>query len=261
MKYRPDSALHGKGAFFRRWLLLCALSASVLPVYTASATSSKELLSEPGDGIGFKARRSNAQRQGLMATGGIDLARFSFTAPGAARPTERVASNEREFQFTPAGGRDKRQVTLGVTSRTSAQQVASATQARAAATNATPIGPESYGFDLAVGWQGLAVSGGMTRTVTTAGREREGYGLGLSYGGRTWRTGLRASAERGSLLVPQSEALATERYAIEASGALSVAPSVSLGGTLRYQPAPIHPTPLDPNKDDRAVFLGGKVDF
>lgn len=247
--------------------MLCLASAtclSALPATAASVPTRVALIGDgvEGEGIGFKARRSNAQREALLPATGIDIARFSFTAPGAARPVERAASNDRGFQFTPSGGGDRRQVTLGVAARTSAPVVAAAPQARAAAAGATPIGPESYGFDLAVGWKGLALSGGVNRTVSVGGRESsEGYGLGLSYGGRSWRTGVRASAERSSPLIPQTDALMTERFAIEASGALSVAPSVSLGGTLRYQPAPLHPTPLDPNKDDRAVFLGGKVAF
>jgi hypothetical protein len=51
------------------------------------------------------------------------------------------------------------------------------------------------------------------------------------------------------------------RYSVEARGALAVSPNVSLGGSLRYRPALQNPTPLDPNKDDRAVMLGGAVAF
>ncbi len=38
-------------------------------------------------------------------------------------------------------------------------------------------------------------------------------------------------------------------------------PQDALGGTLRYRLAPSTPTPLDPNRDDRAVMLGGAVAF
>ncbi len=248
-------AAFAPASFIPAAFLLAAFA--LVPLAATAAPSTRSVITADGEGIGFKARRQASEV--LPATPAIDMTRFSFTAAGARSPT-RLAAFERGFQFTPSGGGDKRNVAVGVTTRSSAPVVAAAQQARAASAGAA-IGPESYGFDLAVGWKGLAVSGGVARSITAAGSETDGVGLGLSYGRKGWRTGLRATAERGSALLPQSNNSATERMAFEATGALHVAPSVSLGGTLRYQLAPIHPTPLDPNKEDRAVFLGGRVNF
>lgn len=213
-----------------------------------------------GQGIGFKARRSQAQTAGaiLSPVAAIDVSRFAFTAPGKG-PT-RTATTERGFHFTPSSIGDRRPLALAMATHSSAPAATTATQARAASAG-DQIGPESYGFDLSVGWKGLALSGDVQRSIGIADSATQAVGLGVSYGGRTWRTGIRASAERGGGPLPMADVGLTERVALEATGAVSVAPSVSLGGSVRYQMAPVNPTPLDMKKDNRAVFVGGKVDF
>ena len=85
--------------------------------------------------------------------------------------------------------------------------------------------------------------------------------IGLGYGAKNWRAGVLASAERESNYLLPRPGTPDPLYSVEARGALALSPQISLGGALRYRQAPEHPTPLDPNKDDRTVLLGGAVAF
>ncbi len=241
-------------------ILLAPLCANAQPIIPGS-TIARPMSLTAGQGLGFKARRADdvaGKAPILTSVSAIDVSRFAFTAPG--KVPARTATAERDFQFTPSASGDRRPVSLAMATRTTAPATAPASQARAARAG-SQIGPESYGFDLSIGWKGLALSGDVHREVGLGDSASEAVGLGVSYGGRGWRTGVRASAERGGSLLPLPDAALTERLSVEATGAVSVSPSVSLGGSVRYQPAPINPTLLDSQKDDRAVFFGGKVDF
>lgn len=189
----------------------------------------------------------------------LDVSRFAFTAPGRMASSQMQAV-EREFSFTPSASGAKRGVSLGMTARS----VAPTVQRTASAAPPVDAGlsPAGYNFDLSVGYRGFAVSGGVTRVDTgVGGRSTEGVDVGLSYAARNWKTGIQASAERESIYLLPRGGTPDPRYAVEASGALSLSPQISLGGSVRYRLAPESPTPLDPNKDDRAVFLGGAVAF
>lgn len=189
----------------------------------------------------------------------LDVSRFAFTAPGRMASSQ-IQTVEREFSFTPSASGANRGVSLGMTAR----RVAPTVQRTAAAAPAVDpgIAPAGYNFDLSVGYRGFALSGGMTRVDTgVGGRSAEGVDVGLSYAARNWRTGIQASAERESIYLLPRGGTPDPRYAVEASGAFSLSPQISLGGSLRYRLAPENPTPLDPNKEDRAVFLGGAVAF
>jgi hypothetical protein len=84
--------------------------------------------------------------------------------------------------------------------------------------------------------------------------------LGLGYGYRNWRAGIRAGVDKGAALaVPRAEL--GDRLTIEAGGAVSLSPKLSVGGALRYRAAPGNLTPLDPNADERAVLVGGALAF
>lgn len=201
----------------------------------------------------------------------LDVSRFAFTAPGRVASSQ-MQTVERGFSFTPSAGGTGRGVSLGMTARNvaPATQIASAAQSGSAAQRtaaaAAPIdagiAPAGYNFDLSVGYRGFAVSGGVMKVDTgVGGRSTEGVDVGLSYGARNWRTGIHATAERDSLYLTPRSGTPDPRYAVEASGALALSPQLSLGGSVRYRLAPENPTPLDPNKDDRAVFLGGAVAF
>ena len=177
------------------------------------------------------------------------------TAPGRVASTK-VQTVERGFSFTPSRS-GKPGVSLAMTART----VVPSAPERAAATDGD-FAPSGYNFDLAVGYKGFALSGGVSRTDTgIGGRSREGVDVGLGYGARNWNAGVLASAERQSTYLLPRLGAADPLYSLEARGALELSPQISLGGSLRYRTAPDHPTPLDPNKDDRAVMLGGAVAF
>lgn len=227
--------------------LLCAGSAA------ATQTKSRLQPKVTGETLapGF---RSSAQAL-LLQPMNLDVSRFAFTAPGRMT-TSRVQTVEREFSFTPARG--KKGVSVGATVRS----VTPASIGERTALAESGLSPAGYNFDLAVGYRGVSLSGGVTRLDSgLGGTTRNGLDVGLGYGTRNWQAAIEATAERntgsGIPLIGSPD----QRYSLEARGALSLAPNVSLGGSVRYRPALQNPTPLDPNQDDRAVMLGGAVAF
>jgi hypothetical protein len=193
-----------------------------------------------------------------------DTSRFSFTAPGSPAAA-RVATVERAFRFTPSGQTDGKSagkaLSLGVSTRLAAT---TADRSRAAAPQDTVVVPSAYNVDVSVGWKGLALSGGYGHVERPPGAPALGgpladrVNLGVSYGGKNWRTSLSGSAEQAdeTSLVPQQR-----RYSVELGGAYVVAPRFSVTGGLRYRLAPEKPSLLDPNSDDRAVYLGTSLAF
>lgn len=216
-----------------------------------------------GFSAGFQGRQSNFAPFTAPSLGTIDVSRFTFTAPG--RPAaQRPQVVDRSFSFTPSGSErnDRKALNVGVTTRTLASNV----PARGPAASVTPVGepgvsPSGYNVDLSVGFAGIAVTGGVSRfDAGVSGGRKEAADIGLSYAARNWKTGVQASIERGSSLAASS-AQTGDRYGLEATGALALSRSLSVAGTLRYRAAPPNPTPLDPNKDDRAVLVGGALAF
>ncbi len=191
----------------------------------------------------------------------LDVSRFAFTAPGRVA-SSKVSQVERGFSFTPSGSTDRKALSVGVTTRAIASAPAAGLSRAAAAPVDAGIGPSGYGVDVALGWKGFSVSGGVAKfdAGLGSGGDKEAADIGLSYASRNWKTGIHATAERGSSLVaaPGAE---TERFALEAGGAMALSPALSVGGSVRYRLAPLNPTPIDPTKDDRAVFLGGALAF
>lgn len=191
----------------------------------------------------------------------MDVGRFSFTAPGRAAASP-VQSVERSFRFTPSGTNERRAVSLGMTARSVAPAAPSGTAARvAAAPVERAVQPVGYNLDLAVGWNGFSLSGGVSRldTGVVAGL-REGVDVALSYGGRNWKTSVQATAERSApLVLRQFEDV--ERFGIEAGGAVAVGRSMSVLGGVRYRTAPENASLLDPNADDKRVYIGGAFAF
>ncbi len=190
----------------------------------------------------------------------LDVGRFAFTAPG--RPATGLQSSERSFRFTPSGSSDRRAVSLGVTARSVAAPAASApVRTAAAAPVERQTQPVGFNLDLAVGWNGFALSGGVSRLDTgVAAGLREGVDVALSYGGRNWKTSVQATAERSNPLVLR-QFDEVERFGIEAGGAYALGRSFSVLGGVRYRAAPANPSLLDPNADDKSVYLGGAVAF
>jgi hypothetical protein len=185
----------------------------------------------------------------------LDVSRFAFTAPGRV-PSSKVQTVERGFTFTPS--RSGKGVSMGATVRS----VAPSTVSERTASAESGLAPAGYNFDLSLGYRGVSVSGGVSRVDTgLGGQARQGVDVGLGYGTRNWQAAIEASAERETNFAVPRPGSPDPRYSVEARGALALSPNVSLGGSLRYRPALQNPTPLDPNKDDRTVMLGGAVAF
>lgn len=250
----PGSGLRGRAGMLAL-ALVAALSAgpaiaapSLLPVSLATpATGAGLSRTRPlGEGTAFRVRT-----QPLALTPiNLDVSRFAFTAPGRV-PSTRMQTVERGFSFTPSGSPGKG-VSVGVTARS----------AQAGRTVEAGIAPSASTVDLSVGYKGFALSGGVSRTdMGLGGARREGVDLGLSYGARNWRTSVLATAERGTSPLARPAADESEHYGLQAGSVFALSPQLSVGGTVRYRMAPQNPTPLDPNKDDRAVFVGGSLAF
>lgn len=185
----------------------------------------------------------------------LDVSKFAFTAPGRASST-RVQTVERSFSFTPS--RSVKGLSVGVTAR----GTAAAPDRLAVAGAADGIRPVANSLDLSVGYKGFQITGGVSRSDTgIGGVSSEAVDVGLGYASNKLRTGISATAERDERMFFGTGADRDPRYGLEANGLFALSPSVSVGGTLRYRLAPSTPTPLDPNRDDRAVLLGGAVAF
>lgn len=228
--------------------MLCAL-----PAAAASTTKSRlqpEVTSE-GVSAGFRSKSQALVLQPIN----LDVSRFAFTAPGRV-PSTKVQTVERGFSFTPS--RSSKGVSVGATVRS----VAPTSVGERTAAADSGIAPGGYNFDLSLGYRGVSVSGGVSRVDTgIGGQSRQGVDVGLGYGTRKWQAAIEASAERETSFAVPRVGSPDPRYSVEARGAFALSPNVSLGGSLRYRPALQNPTPLDPNKDDRAVMLGGAVAF
>ena len=251
MRHWPES-LSQLAAPLAGIAMLCAgFSAGQAVAATTQKSRLQPQVTADGEAIGFRVKSQPL----AIAPMTIDVSKFAFTAPGRVA-SSRVQTVERGFSFTPSRSKQGG-VSLGMTARS---VVPSAPERTAAAD--TGLGPAGYNFDLAVGYKGFALSGGVSRVDTgIGGRNREGVDVGLGYDAKNWRAGVLASAERESVYMLPRPGTPEPLYSLEARGAYSLSPQVSLGGSLRYRPAPEHPTPLDPNKEDRTLMLGGAVAF
>ncbi len=227
--------------------LLCAAPSAA----AASKSSLQPQVTNDGVSAGFRSKSQALVLQPIN----LDVSRFAFTAPGRV-PSSRVQTVERGFTFTPSRG--SKGVSVGATVRS----VAPPSIGERTAAADSGLAPAGYNFDLSVGYRGVSISGGVSRVDTgLGGQSREGVDVGLGYGTRNWQAAIAATAERETNFAIPRFGSPDPRYSVEARGALAVSPNVSLGGSLRYRPALQNPTPLDPNKDDRAVMLGGAVAF
>ena len=259
MRLSPESLLQ-LAAPLAGMAMLCAgvLATPALAASTQKTRLQPQVTAE-GEAVGFRVKSQTL----AIAPINIDVSKFAFTAPGRVAATK-VQTVERGFSFTPSGansGVKKNNVSLAMTTRTVAPAVPERNAAAPVLAD-NGIGPSGYHFDLAVGYNGFAVSGGVSRSDTgLGGRNREGVDVGLGYGAKNWRAGVLASAERESVYMMPRPGTPEPLYSLEARGSYLLSPQVSLGGSLRYRQAPEHPTPLDPNKEDRTLMLGGAVAF
>jgi hypothetical protein len=220
-------------------------------------------LAPQAESPGLRLRAENA----TAATTGpaLDLTRFTFTAPREPAARSRPGGIERSFSFTPSGTPGKKAVTIGASTRAitgGVEAVAPALRPGVAAGLDQGNVPTGYVVDLAVGWRGFALSGGVSRlSDPDAVGSREEVDVGLSYGGRRWRTGIIAGAERSTPLLGAPANPVPDRYSLSAAGAVTVGQGLSISGGVRYRTAPLNPTLLDANKPDEAVYVGGRLAF
>ncbi len=266
MRHRAESFLHtgscsGSPAPVRlaATLLGAAVLATASPALSASATRLVPKVTTESEGAGFRVKNQQLAIQPIN----LDVTRYAFTAPGRT-VAARTQTVERSFTFTPS--KSAKGVSVGVTTRAATPAPVVERTAAVDTSVGTGFAPGGYNFDLSVGYRGVSVSGGVSRVDTGVGslgggRTRDGVDLGLGYGQNNWTAALFASAERDSAYLVPRAGTPDPRYALEARGAVALSPAISVGGSVRYRMAPENPTPLDPNKDDKAVMLGGAVAF
>lgn len=187
-----------------------------------------------------------------------EFGRFAFTAPGAPAQPQSLASG---FRFTPSGQAENlRALSLGLATRVTTP-LADKSKATAPADNL--VVPAGYGVNVSLGWKGFALDTGYSHaepvlTTPLAGRMTDAVNLGLSYGGKNWRTRLEGTAEQSQ---PLAFAPLSRRYSVELGTAYRVAPRLSVTGGVRYRIAPEPPSLVLPDRDDQAVYLGTSIAF
>lgn len=187
-----------------------------------------------------------------------EVGRFVFTAPGAPAQPQSLSSG---FRFTPSGQPENRKaLSVGVATRVTA---AALDRSKAAAPGGNLVVPAGYGLNVSLGWKGFALDTGYSHAeplvgTPLAGQMTDAVNLGLSYGGRNWRTRIEGTAEQSQ---PLAFAPLTRRYSLELGGAYRLAPRFSVTGGVRYRIAPEPPSLVMPNRDDQAVYLGTSIAF
>ena len=191
-----------------------------------------------------------------------DPTNFSFTVPGSGASTARAQTVERAFRFTPSGHTENRKaLSLGVSTRVAA---ASPERNRTlAAAEPMVLTPRAYGVDVSVGWKGFALNTGFSHTESTARpglvtSERDTVDVGLSYGGKNWRTSLQGTAEERSILAFSP---LERRYSVALGGAYMVAPRLSVSGGVRYRLPTEAPSLIDTDRADQSVYVGTNIAF
>jgi hypothetical protein len=96
--------------------------------------------------------------------------------------------------------------------------------------------PSIYDFNLAVGFQGFALDAGMARTAEATRTLSEAVNLGLSYGGKDWRTRLSVSDEKRMAETARNLGVTTPQRALafEFGSSMQLAPNWALSGGIRY---------------------------
>ena len=231
----------------KSWLAVAALCVAVManPALAAKPKSAKQRLVVDTPLTPFQPQVG-------------EFGRFAFTAPSAPAMPQSLGSG---FRFTPSGQADNRRaLSLGVAARVTTPVV---DRSRAAAPADRFVVPAGYNLSLSLGWKGFAVDTGYSHAEPLlmsplSGRMTDQLSLGLSYGGRNWRTSLQGTAEQSQ---PLAFAPLTRRYGLELGGAYRVAPRFSVTGGLRYRIAPEPPSLVLPNRDDQAVYFGTNIAF
>lgn len=158
----------------------------------------------------------------------------SFTPSANHRSGRSGVVEERRFSFTPAGkkGADRKAVSVGVTSRVARTVPSSETKVAAAAAAATL--PTEVAVDVAVGYDGFALSGGYSRSQAGTLVPREGAGVGVSYSAEGWKAALKAVTSAPGDTAPIGLAPEGESYSFELGGAYALTPGLAVKGGVRY---------------------------
>jgi len=191
-----------------------------------------------------------------------DPTNFSFTVPGSGGATARAQTVERAFRFTPSGQTDNRKaLSLGVSTRVAAP--APERNRTLAAAEPMVLTPRAYNVDVSVGWKGFALNTGFSHSESAARpglitNERDTLDIGLSYGGKNWRTSLQGTAEERSILAFSP---LERRYSLALGGAYMVAPRLSVSGGVRYRLPTETPSLIDMDRADQSVYVGTNIAF
>lgn len=189
-----------------------------------------------------------------------DSTNFSFTVPGAA--SARAQTEGRAFRFTPSGrSDDSKALSVGVAARVLTPMPS--TRTLAAAPQEAVVAGRAYNVDVSVAWKGFSLNTGYTHSDSAARAtplisSRDAVDIGLSYGGKNWRTSLQGTAEdRSALAFTPLE----RRYSVALGGAYMVAPRLSVTGGLRYKLPSEQPSLLDADRSDQSVYVGTNIAF
>jgi hypothetical protein len=126
--------------------------------------------------------------------------------------------------------------------------------------------PSTYDFNLALGFQGFALDAGVARTAEATRTLSEAVNLGLSYGGKDWRTRVSVSDEK--LMADSARNLGLTKpqraLAFEFGSSMQLAPNWALSGGIRYAIGQSMTSirlndPSQPN--NRSVFVGTAFNF
>lgn len=189
-----------------------------------------------------------------------DSTNFSFTVPGAA--SARAQTEGRAFRFTPSGrSDDSKALSVGVAARVLTPMPS--TRTLAAAPQEPLVAGRAYNLDVSVAWKGFSLNTGYTHSdvspaSTPLASSRDALDVGLSYGGKNWRTSLQGTAEERSVLAFTP---LERRYSVALGGAYMVAPRLSVTGGLRYKLPTEQPSLLDADRADQSVYVGTNIAF
>jgi hypothetical protein len=188
-----------------------------------------------------------------------DSTNFSFTVPGAA--SSRAQTEGRAFRFTPSGRPDdSKALSVGVAARVPVPMPSARTLAAAPE---SVVAGRAYNVDVSVAWKGFSLNTGYSHSETAPrstplASTSDAVDVGLSYGGKNWRTSLQGTAEERSLLAFTP---LERRYSVALGGAYMVAPRLSVTGGLRYKLPTEQTNLLNTDRADQSVYVGTNIAF
>jgi hypothetical protein len=128
------------------------------------------------------------------------------------------------------------------------------------------VAASAYDFNVALGFQGFALDAGVARTAEATRTLSEAVNLGLSYGGKDWRTRLSVSDEkmRPDPLLTLGLTEPQRAVAFEFGSSVMLTPNWALSGGVRYAIGQSMTAIRlnDPNQpNNRSIFVGTAFTF